>query len=65
MDARRPYMLQTRFSPVCTSGPATASLGGISISALSEFALTALKDPYFRSLDENQSSFAALVTFPS
>jgi hypothetical protein len=28
-------------------------------------ALTALKDPYFRSQDENQSSFAALVTFPS
>jgi hypothetical protein len=49
MDARRPYMLQTRFSPVCTSEPATASLGGIPISALSEFALTALKDPYFRS----------------
>ena len=28
-------------------------------------ALTALKDPYFHSLDENQSSFAAPVTFPS
>jgi hypothetical protein len=29
------------------------------------FALTAPKDPYFRSQDENQSSFAPLVTFPS
>jgi hypothetical protein len=32
---------------------------------LTAFALTALKDPYFHSLDENLSSFAAPVTFPS
>ena len=32
---------------------------------LAAFALTTLKDPYFHSRDENQSSFAVPVTFPS
>jgi hypothetical protein len=32
---------------------------------LTGFALTALKTPYSPSQDENQSTFAPLVTFPS
>jgi hypothetical protein len=35
------------------------------LARLIRFALTALKDPYFHSQDEYQSSFAASVTFPS